>query len=131
MIGLNICYLIAFVLISVFQCHPLKGAWLHWDGEGDFKCNNINAQGWSAAIINMSLDILVMALPLKQLYGLNLSIRKKAYVICMFSLGILWVPYSTSAYERRLTIILSVTLVSILRLRSLIVFASTSNLSCK
>ncbi|KAJ5214982.1 hypothetical protein N7468_010661 [Penicillium chermesinum] len=111
MIGINVCYLLVFVLISVFQCLPVDGAWLHWDGEGNYKCNNINAQGWSSAIINMALDILVMALPLRQLYHLNLSARKKIYVMCMFSLGIF------------------VTLVSILRLRSLIVFASTENLS--
>ncbi|KAJ5652245.1 hypothetical protein N7507_009671 [Penicillium longicatenatum] len=110
-IGLNVAYLIAFVLISVFQCWPLPYAWLHWDGEGNYKCNHINAQGWSAAAINMILDILVMALPLRQLYHLNLSVRKKVYVMCMFGLG------------------LFVTLVSILRLKSLINFASTTNLT--
>ncbi|KAJ5548958.1 hypothetical protein N7513_006192 [Penicillium frequentans] len=110
-IGLNVAYLIAFVLISVFQCWPLPYAWLHWDGEGNYKCNHINAQGWSAAAINMILDILVMALPLRQLYHLNLSTRKKVYVMCMFGLG------------------LFVTLVSILRLKSLINFASTTNLT--
>ncbi|KAJ5769095.1 hypothetical protein N7520_003654 [Penicillium odoratum] len=110
-IGLNVSYLIAFVLISVFQCLPLPGAWLHWDGEGNYKCNHINAQGWSAAAINMILDIIVMALPLRQLYHLNLSVKKKAYVMCMFGLG------------------LFVTLVSILRLKSLINFASTTDLT--
>lgn len=90
-IGLNLSYLVVFVLISVFQCRPLPGAWLHWDGEGDYQCNNINAQGWAAAIINMVLDIIVMALPLRQLYHLNLSGRKKAFVMCMFGLGILCV----------------------------------------
>jgi hypothetical protein len=88
-IALNLSYLIAFVLISVFQCRPLPGAWLHWDGEGNFQCNHINAQGWAAAIINMVLDILVMVLPLRQLYKLNLSVTKKVYVMCMFSLGVL------------------------------------------
>ncbi|KAJ5711150.1 hypothetical protein N7488_005306 [Penicillium malachiteum] len=110
-IGLNFAYLITFILISVFQCRPLPGAWLHWDGEGDYKCNHINAQGWSAAAINMILDIIVMALPLRQLYNLNLSLRKKVFVMCMFGLG------------------LFVTLVSILRLNSLIHFASTTNLT--
>ncbi|OQD82301.1 hypothetical protein PENANT_c022G09635 [Penicillium antarcticum] len=71
----------------------------------------IGLNGWAAAIINMVLDILVMVLPLRQLYNLNLSTRKKAYVMCMFSLGIF------------------VTLVSILRLNSLIHFASTTNLT--
>ncbi|KAJ5343674.1 uncharacterized protein N7506_003498 [Penicillium brevicompactum] len=110
-IGLNVGYLIAFVLISIFQCRPLPGAWLRWDGEESFQCNHINAQGWAAAVINMVLDLIVMVLPLRQLYHLNLSIKKKSYVICMFSLGVF------------------VTLVSILRLNSLIHFASTTNLT--
>lgn len=97
-IGLNVAYLIAFVLISVFQCRPLPGAWLHWDGEGNYQCNHINAQGWAAAIINMTLDIIVMALPLRQLYHLNLSWRKRSYVICMFSLGILYVMLRSDDY---------------------------------
>ncbi|OGE52522.1 hypothetical protein PENARI_c010G04487 [Penicillium arizonense] len=59
----------------------------------------------------MVLDILVMVLPLRQLYKLNLSVTKKVYVMCMFSLGVF------------------VTLVSILRLNSLIHFASTTNLT--
>ncbi|KAK9545726.1 hypothetical protein V6Z77_009280 [Aspergillus fumigatus] len=110
-IGLNTGFLIAFVMISVLQCRPIKGAWLHWDGEGHYSCNNINAQGWSAAAINMVLDLIVMALPLRELYRLNLSLRKKLFVMSMFSLGIF------------------VTLVSIVRLNSLIHFAATNNLT--
>ncbi|KAF7179935.1 hypothetical protein CNMCM7691_008987 [Aspergillus felis] len=110
-IGLNAGYLIVFILISVFQCRPIKGAWLRWDGEGHYSCNNINAQGWSAAAINMILDLTVMALPLRELYRLNLSLRKKLFVMSMFSLGIF------------------VTLVSIIRLNSLIHFAATDNVT--
>lgn len=130
-IGLNVCYLIAFVLISVFQCSPLPGAWLHWDGEGDYKCNHINAQGWAAAAINMLFDVIVMVLPLRQLWNLNLSLRKKAYVMCMFSLGILYVILAHKTLIKLLIVNPSVTLVSILRLNSLIHFASTENLTCK
>jgi hypothetical protein len=88
-IGLNVGYMIAFVLISVFQCRPLPGAWHRWDNEDEYKCNAINAQGWAAAVINMVLDIIVMILPLRPLYHLNLSMKRKAYVMCMFGLGIL------------------------------------------
>lgn len=88
-IGLNVCYMIAFVLISVFQCWPLDGAWLHWDKEYHYQCNDINAQGWAAAIFNMVLDLVVMTMPLRELYHLQLSLRKKLFVMCMFSFGIL------------------------------------------
>lgn len=89
-IALNVSYWIAFILISVFQCRPLPGAWHRWYEEENYKCNHINAQGWAAAVLNMVLDIVVMVLPLRQLYRLNLSVKRKAFVMCMFSLGILY-----------------------------------------
>lgn len=128
--ALCVGYLISFVLISVFQCDPINGAYLRWDGEHNFKCNNINAQGWAAAIANMILDLIVMALPLRELYQLNLSLRKKLGVLCMFSLGILYVKHSNERKHPLLTET-SVTLVSILRLESLIKFATTQNVTCE
>ncbi|KAL4931459.1 uncharacterized protein BDV17DRAFT_297185 [Aspergillus undulatus] len=110
-IGLNVAYIIVFDSITIFQCIPLEGAWYRWEMTGEYQCRNINAQGWAAAIVNMILDIFVMALPLKELYRLNLSWRKKSFVMSMFSLGIF------------------VTIVSIIRLESLIVFANTTNLT--
>lgn len=46
LIGLNIGYLIAFEVISIWQCTPIQGAWLHWDGEYETTCRDINMQGW-------------------------------------------------------------------------------------
>lgn len=88
-IGFNVAYLITFVVISVFQCTPIDGAWLRWDGTHHYTCRNENAQGWAAAGLNMILDIATMVLPLRELYKLNLSVRKKIGVMAMFSLGIL------------------------------------------
>lgn len=87
--ALNVGYLISFVLISVFQCRPLDAAWLRWDGEHPAKCNNINAQGWAAAALNMVLDLLTMSLPLRELSKLSMSLRKKAQVMLMFCVGFL------------------------------------------
>lgn len=90
-IGLNVAYLITFVLITVFQCRPLDAAWLRWDGEYPAQCDNINAQAWAASAINMCLDIITMSLPLRELSKLSLSLRKKLLVMIMFSLGFLCV----------------------------------------
>lgn len=89
MIGFNIAYLITFVLVTIFQCSPIDGAWLRWDGTHNYTCNNENAQAWAAAATNIVIDIATMILPLPELYNLNLSARKKISVMAMFSLGIL------------------------------------------
>ncbi|KAH7002961.1 hypothetical protein EDB82DRAFT_549392 [Fusarium venenatum] len=87
-IGLNVAYFIAFELVSIFQCTPIEGAWRAWDKEFPAKCNDINMQGWMAAIINIFLDVGTMVIPLKELYRLSMSTKKKIQLMSMFSIGI-------------------------------------------
>ncbi|KAF4451295.1 hypothetical protein F53441_5716 [Fusarium austroafricanum] len=110
-IGLNAAYFITFELISIFQCRPIEGAWRAWDKEFEAKCNNINIQGWMAAILNILLDVATLVIPLKELYGLSLSTKKKVQLMLMFSVGTF------------------VTIVSAVRLQSLAAYATTSNVT--
>lgn len=112
-IGLNVCYAISFVLVSVFQCWPISFAWTHWDKEHVGRCNNINAQGWTSAAFNVILDIIVLSLPMPMLWKMQLNKRKKFLVMMMFSIGFF------------------VTIVSILRLQVLIEFGDATNLTCE
>lgn len=105
-------YGIAFLLVSVFQCRPLQFAWNHWDGEHAGNCNDINAQGWTSAAINVILDIVVLALPMPVIAKLELNKRKKGLVLLMFSTGFV------------------VTIISILRLQVLVNFGGTTNFTC-
>ncbi|KAM0346341.1 hypothetical protein ACHAPU_005772 [Fusarium lateritium] len=88
-IGLNVAYFIAFELVSIFQCTPIEGAWRAWDKEFPARCNDINMQGWMAAILNIFLDVGTLVIPLKELYRLSLSTKKKIQLMLMFSIGIL------------------------------------------
>ncbi|GKT48189.1 uncharacterized protein ColSpa_08370 [Colletotrichum spaethianum] len=94
LIGLNVAYIIVFELISIFQCIPIEGAWRAWDGEFKAKCNNINIQGWAAAIANILLDLATLILPLRELYNLSLSTKKKVMVMMMFCVGFLYASTS-------------------------------------
>ena len=88
-IGLCVAYCIAFLFATVFQCTPVTYTWTQWDGLHPGKCNNIHVQGWVSAIINIVLDVLVMALPLRQLSRLNMNWKKKLAVMSMFLIGTL------------------------------------------
>ena len=105
-------YAIAFLLVSVFQCRPIPMAWENWHGEMRGVCNDINAQGWTSAAINVVLDIIVLGLPLPVIAKLQLNKRKKALFSLMFCVGFL------------------VTIISILRLQVLASFGG-SNFTCK
>ncbi|KAL1999071.1 hypothetical protein VTN02DRAFT_5106 [Thermoascus thermophilus] len=112
LIALNVAYIIVFVSVSVFQCQPIRAAWLRWDGSyADARCNSENKQAWASAAINMILDIMTMSLPLVELSKLTLKTKKKVFVMLMFSVGFF------------------VTIVSIVRLSSLVEFANTQNVT--
>lgn len=102
LIGLNVAYFIAFELVSIFQCTPIEGAWRAWDKEFPAKCNNINMQGWMAAILNIVLDVATLCLPLWELYKLSLSRKKKIQIMLMFSVGFLYVPRSIYFWRQSL-----------------------------
>ncbi|EEH10178.1 CFEM domain-containing protein [Histoplasma capsulatum G186AR] len=114
--GITLAYGIVFILVSVFQCSPIKTAWLRWDGTAPGHCNNINLQGWTSAAINIVLDFVTLALPLRELSQMDLWRKKKIHICIMFSVG--------SLLTRKPD---SVTIVSILRLQSLLKFAKSRN----
>lgn len=88
-IGICVAYGVSFVLATTFQCYPVPYSWKQLDDSYEGSCNNIHIQGWMSAIFNIVIDIIILVLPLKELYALQTSLKKKLMVMVMFSLGIL------------------------------------------
>ncbi|CZT07021.1 related to integral membrane protein PTH11 [Rhynchosporium agropyri] len=107
----NLLYGTAFITASIFQCIPVHAAWTRWDGTVPAKCVDANAVGWTSAAINIILDAVTVMLPLPQLTRLVMSWEQKIHILIMFCLGFL------------------VTIISILRLTSLVKFATTHNIT--
>ncbi|KAH8884971.1 putative PTH11-type G-protein coupled receptor protein [Thozetella sp. PMI_491] len=108
-VAFNVVYCLSFVLIGIFQCRPIDFYWTKWDGEHEGTCLNINALVWSNAAVSIALDVWMLAIPLWQLHGLNLQWKKKVGVGLMFCVGTF------------------VTVMSVLRLQSLVTFANSMN----
>ncbi|KAJ4986833.1 CFEM domain-containing protein [Stagonosporopsis vannaccii] len=109
-IAFNIAFGIAFTFAGIFQCRPISHNWTHWDGVNTGgKCININALAWANAAISIAVDVWMLAIPLFQVAKLQMSVRKKIAVSLMFVVGTF------------------VTIVSILRLRSLVCLAPLTN----
>ncbi|KAI1498181.1 hypothetical protein F5X99DRAFT_339973 [Biscogniauxia marginata] len=107
----NIIFGLAFILTATFQCWPISYNWTNWRGEGGGKCVNISAIAWANAAVSIALDIWMLALPLSQLRELKLHWKKKVGVALMFCVGTF------------------VTVVSVIRLASLVEFRESTNLS--
>lgn len=90
LILINLVYAVVYDLLLIFQCNPISGAWRTWDGEFEAQCISINGLGWSAAAINIALDLAVIFLPLPELYKLSLSLRKRLQIMAMFAVGFLY-----------------------------------------
>ncbi|KAI6781621.1 CFEM domain-containing protein [Emericellopsis cladophorae] len=102
---------VCYVVLAIFQCRPVSYFWLKWDGLHEGQCLEANAIAWSNAIMNICLDVWILAVPLWELRSLQLHWKKKVGVALMFCVGTF------------------VTVVSILRLQSLVHFATSSNIT--
>lgn len=85
----NAGYIISTTLAIIFQCDPIPGAWLAWDGTVKAKCINLSSLVWAAAFLCIVFDVATLALPMPALWKLNMSTRKKTHVMIMFGLGLL------------------------------------------
>lgn len=108
-IGLTVASACAFIPITIFQCTPIPGAWLKWDGTYEAECRDVMVQALWGAVASIVLDIATIALPMTELWSLNLSLRRKVGVMLMFAVG------------------LFVVVVQILRIVFLLRFSATSN----
>lgn len=82
-------YIPAFCLATIFHCTPVSYTWTSWTGETTGYCADFNAFAWAHAIINIILDLFIMTLPLPLLWKLNMGLKRKLFLMLMFSVGIL------------------------------------------
>ncbi|KAH7082205.1 hypothetical protein FB567DRAFT_100511 [Paraphoma chrysanthemicola] len=108
---MTICILswIAFETLVVIQCLPVAHYWHQFEAPGQGRCIDANAFVWAVAGVHIVLDIIIVALPIPLITRLRLSTRKKLQVLSMFCVGIF------------------VTIVGMIRLKSLVVFARNPN----
>ncbi|KAL4747118.1 hypothetical protein BDW72DRAFT_23153 [Aspergillus terricola var. indicus] len=77
-----------FVLLSIFQCRPIKA---YWDLQPQYPhtCLNDGAIVFSASTINIFTDVLTTILPMPLIWKLKLPTRQRLAVMGIFSLGII------------------------------------------
>jgi hypothetical protein len=97
MIGYCVASTLAFLLVTVFQCHPIAYVW-NKDLKGG-KCINYNAVAWANAAINIQQDLLIIFLPVNALRRLQLNLKKKIGMYAMFGVGGLLVSFTSSFYQ--------------------------------
>lgn len=87
-VGLSSACAVGFIVVTIFQCTPIPGAWLRWDGTYPAVCRDVQTQALYAAISSIILDVATIFLPMTELWALNMSLRKKLGVMTMFATGV-------------------------------------------
>jgi hypothetical protein len=88
-IGFTVLWGVAFVAGCLGQCTPVSFNWTKWDGLHQGRCIDITAFTWTHAVLSIMIDCWMLALPLWQIKGLQMSLKKKVGVALMFFVGTL------------------------------------------
>lgn len=113
LIGVIACFGVANTFSMIFQCWPISFFWDGWKREMSGSCGvNINLYSFVRGGIEIFLDLAILSLPLPMLAKLKMSRKKKLEIMSMFSVGFI------------------ITVVSCLRLWSLVRFSKTQNATC-
>jgi hypothetical protein len=89
------CHTIAFTVPVILQCLPVQSL---WDLTIQGKCLNIRAVAISGAAFSIFEDLVIMFLPVGELKGLNLTLRKRIALCIMFALGSLYVSHLVNPF---------------------------------
>lgn len=83
---LTLCYCTVIILETFLLCRPFAFNWDKTIANG--YCANIHLAYFTAGLINLVLDVAIVALPLPMLWNLQLPIFKKFGIMFMLSIGI-------------------------------------------
>lgn len=89
MVGICLAYIPATALATLFNCTPVSYNWTGWTGETQGHCFSFNTFAWAQSSINILLDLIIILLPIPQLWKLNMGRKKRIQLVLMFSVGLL------------------------------------------
>lgn len=81
-----LCYCLSVILIAILICRPISYS---WDKTINGSCVDESTAFIATACLNLALDIAIVVLPLKMVWGLQLAVPKKMALTGIFSLGLL------------------------------------------
>lgn len=87
--GLIILWCIALNCVAIFQCNPVKKSWLP---TSPGTCIDLKAAFIGNAIPNIITDVVILLLPVRQIWKLQMRPAQRISLIAMFLLGGLCVP---------------------------------------
>lgn len=76
----------ADIFLTLFICNPREKIWNDYVGG---TCMNYNALVLASAMFNILSDIVILLLPVKSIWQLRITTKKKVSIIALFATGLL------------------------------------------
>lgn len=92
---------LAGTLILIFQCRPVQKS---WQPQTKGKCMPNDATFYGLAAVTIFFDVIIFFLPIPLLLKLNINLKKKIALCCVFLLGLLTTVCSVMRMVQILTI---------------------------
>ncbi|KAL0934098.1 uncharacterized protein CTRU02_210897 [Colletotrichum truncatum] len=85
----NLLVALTWVILCCVQCQPISYAWNGWDGEHQGGCGvQSSSIGLIHVAFQIAIDLVMLVLPITQVYKLQMDFKKKLGVMAMFLVGI-------------------------------------------
>jgi hypothetical protein len=81
----TIAWALAIIILSIFQCQPIRKAWLGPAIPGH--CMNLKASFIGNAVPNILTDIAILCMPIWEVWKLQITHTHRASMIFIFLLG--------------------------------------------
>ena len=86
--ALVVCFWIGCTVANLLNCRPMEWTWLNSLADPRY-CFNYNIFWMASGIVEAFLDVLIIAMPIRIIVGLQLNLTKKLALAAVFLLGIL------------------------------------------
>lgn len=88
LILINSGFYIASIAITFGNCRPLEKLWHFWIPG---TCIESRGRDIASGVMNLALDVFIVALPQRMIWTLKMNVRRKIGVAIAFSVGLLYV----------------------------------------
>ena len=96
---------IAAMIIKIWQCVPREHI---WNKSINGHCVNVATFMICSGVFNTVTDVIILFLPVKAVWGLQMSTKAKLGIISIFTIGLTWVFSESHAHtQARLTCVYS------------------------
>lgn len=85
----TLLWLIGIWFATLFECHPISYFWNKTIEGGHCISNPLITIGLAAGVLSCIGDIIIFAMPIPVVLGLNINNRKKAALGAIFAVGLL------------------------------------------